>query len=90
MGAVPPLMLKTEANPGGLSIEVFDGIRKAVFEDRSQFYKDLTLSFFGFNRPGAKMSEGAREAFWLQGMMGASRVRSIASGSFPRLTTRRI
>jgi non-heme chloroperoxidase len=70
VGAVPPLMLKTVANPGGLPIEVFDGIRKAVFEDRSQFYKELTLPFFGFNRPGAKISEGAREAFRLQGMMG--------------------
>jgi non-heme chloroperoxidase len=70
VGAVPPIMLKTEANPGGLPLAVFDGIRKAVFEDRSQFYKELTLPFFGFNRPGAKISEGAREAFWLQGMMG--------------------
>ncbi|WP_448954423.1 alpha/beta fold hydrolase [Labrys neptuniae] len=70
VGAVPPLMLKTDANPGGLPLDVFDGIRKATFDDRSQFYKDLTLSFFGYNRPGAKVSEGARDSFWLQGMLG--------------------
>jgi non-heme chloroperoxidase len=69
-GAVPPLMLKTAANPGGLPIEVFDGIRKGTFDDRSQFYFDLTMPFFGFNRPGAVVSEGARRSFWLQGMMG--------------------
>ena len=63
-------MLKTDANPEGTPIEVFDGIRKGVFDDRSQFYKDLTLPFYGYNRPGAKISEGVRESFWLQGMMG--------------------
>ncbi len=70
VGAVPPLMLKTDANPGGLPIEVFDGIRKGTFDNRSQFYKDLTLTFYGYNRPGAQISEGARESFWLQGMLG--------------------
>ena len=70
LGAVPPLMLKTPANEGGLPIEVFDGIRKGTFDDRSQFYKDLTLPFYGYNREGAKVSEGLRDAFWLQGMMG--------------------
>lgn len=70
VGAVPPLMLKTDANPGGLPIEVFDGIRKGTFDDRSQFYKDLTLPFYGYNRPGARVSEGVRESFWLQGMLG--------------------
>ena len=70
VSAVPPLMLKTEANPGGLPIDVFDGIRKGVLEDRSQFFKDLTTPFFGFNRPGAKDSQGTRDSFWLQGMMG--------------------
>ena len=70
VGAVPPLMLKTDANPGGLPLEVFDGIRKGTFDDRSQFYKDLTLPFYGYNRPGSKVSEGARESFWLQGMLG--------------------
>ena len=70
IGAVPPLMLKTEKNPGGLPITVFDGIRTGVASDRSQFYKDLTLPFYGYNRPGAKISEGVREHWWLQGMLG--------------------
>jgi len=69
IGAIPPLMLKTDANPGGLPIEVFDGIRAGVVADRSQFFKDLTLPFYGYNRPGARISEGVREAFWRQGMM---------------------
>jgi non-heme chloroperoxidase len=68
IGAVPPLMLKTAANPGGLPIETFDGIRAAVLADRSQFFKDLTASFYGANRPGAKVSQGLRDSFWLQGM----------------------
>lgn len=68
ISAIPPLMLKTAANPGGLPIEVFDGIRNGVAADRSQFFKDLTLPFYGYNRPGAKISEGVRESFWLQGM----------------------
>jgi len=70
ISAVPPLMLKTEKNPGGLPIEVFDQIRAGVAGDRSQFYKDLTLPFYGYNRPGAKISEGIREHWWLQGMLG--------------------
>ena len=69
IGAVPPLMLKTAANPGGLPMEVFDGIRGGVVADRSQFFKDLTMPFYGYNRPGAKISEGVRNSFWLQGMM---------------------
>ena len=69
IGAVPPLMLKTPANPGGLPIDVFNGIRAGVLADRSQFFKDLTLPFYGYNRPGAKISEGVRESFWRQGMM---------------------
>jgi non-heme chloroperoxidase len=68
VGAVPPLMLKTEANPGGLPIEVFDEIRAGVTADRSQFYKDLTAPFYGANRPGAQVSQGIRDAFWLQSM----------------------
>jgi non-heme chloroperoxidase len=68
IGAIPPLMLKTSANPGGLPIEVFDQLRAGVQSDRSQFFKDLTLPFYGYNRPGAKVSEGVRESFWLQGM----------------------
>ena len=70
IGAVPPLMLKTAANPGGLPLDVFDGIRKGVADNRSQFYKDLVMPFYGYNRPGAKLSEGIRDSFWLQGMMG--------------------
>ncbi|MEL6114107.1 alpha/beta hydrolase [Photobacterium sp. SP02] len=70
VGAVPPLMLKTENNPKGLPIDVFDGIREGTLENRSQFYKDVTMPFYGYNRSGAKVSEGVREAFWLQGMMG--------------------
>jgi non-heme chloroperoxidase len=69
IGAVPPLMLKTEANPLGLGIEVFDGIRAGVVADRSQFFKDLSGPFYGANRAGSKVSEGLRESFWLQGMM---------------------
>ena len=69
IGAIPPLMLKTAANPGGLPIEVFDQIRAGVQSDRSQFFKDLTMPFYSYNRPGAKISEGVRESFWLQGMM---------------------
>jgi non-heme chloroperoxidase len=68
IGAVPPVMVKSAANPGGTPIEAFDQIRAGVVEDRSQFFKDLTLPFYGYNRPGAKVSEGVRESFWLQGM----------------------
>ncbi len=69
IGAIPPLMLKTPANPGGLPIEVFDQLRASVLADRSQFWKDLSLPFYSYNRPGAKISEGVRESFWLQSMM---------------------
>jgi non-heme chloroperoxidase len=72
IGAVPPLMLKTEANPGGLPLDVFDGIRKGVADNRSQFYKDLAVPFFGFNRPNAKVSQGTIDAFWAQGMAGGA------------------
>jgi len=69
IAAVPPLMLKTAANPGGLPIEAFDKIRQASLADRSQFYKDLARGpFFGANRPGAKVSQGMMDSFWLQGM----------------------
>ncbi len=70
MSAVPPIMLKSDKNPGGLPMDVFDGIRASTAGDRSQFWKDLSLPFFGYNRPGAKISEGVRESFWLQSMMG--------------------
>jgi non-heme chloroperoxidase len=71
IAAVPPLMLKTAANPGGLPIEAFDQIRAGVLADRSQFWKDLTMAFYGYNRPNAKISEGVRESFWLQGMLAS-------------------
>ena len=71
VGAVPPLMLKTPENPEGTPIEVFDGIRKGTANDRSQFFKDLTMPFYGFNRPNAKVNEGLRESFWLEGMVGS-------------------
>src|SRR6201987_4511467 len=70
ISAVPPLMLKTEKNPTGQPISVFDGLRAAYTANRPQFYKDITLPFYGYNRPGAKISEGIREHWWLQGMMG--------------------
>src|ERR1035437_7167393 len=69
IGAVTPLMLKTEANPGGLPMGVFDGIRAGVLADRSQFFKDLTVPFYGANREGSKVSQGLKDSFWLQGMM---------------------
>jgi len=69
IGAIPPLMLKTPGNPGGLPIEVFDQLRAGVQADRSQFFKDLSMPFYGYNRPGAKVSEGVRNSFWLQSMM---------------------
>ena len=69
VSSVPPLMLKTEANPGGLAIDVFDGIRAGSVADRSKFYQELASGpFFGFNRPGAKVSQGMIDWFWLQGM----------------------
>jgi len=69
ISAIPPLMLKTDANPGGLPIEVFDDLRKGVQADRSQFFKDLSAPFYGANRPGSQVSQGLRDSFWLQGMM---------------------
>jgi non-heme chloroperoxidase len=68
MGSVSPLMLKTDANPGGLPMDTFDGIRAGVLADRSQFFKDLSAPFYGANRPNSQVSQGLRDAFWLQGM----------------------
>jgi non-heme chloroperoxidase len=68
IGAVPPLMLKTAANPGGTPLAVFDGIRASVLADRSNFFMDLTIPFYGYNRPNAKISEQIRQSFWRQGM----------------------
>jgi len=70
ISAVPPLMLKTDKNPAGAPLAVFDGLRAALAANRPQFYRDITLPFYGYNRPGAKISEGIREHWWLQGMMG--------------------
>ncbi len=70
IGAVPPLMLKTESNPIGLPMDAFDAIRKGTYDNRSQFFYDLTIPFYGYNRPGATISEGIRQEFWRQGMMG--------------------
>jgi non-heme chloroperoxidase len=70
-GAVPPLMLKTEMNPEGLPMSVFDGLRSNLIENRSQFYQDLTLPFYGYNRTGAKISKGVQDNFWLAGMLGS-------------------
>jgi non-heme chloroperoxidase len=69
IASVPPLMVKTAANPGGTPISVFDQLRAGVVADRAQFFKDFSLPFYGYNRPGAKVSEGVRESFWEQGMM---------------------
>jgi non-heme chloroperoxidase len=69
VSAVPPLMLKTAANPAGLPMEVFDGLRASVQADRSQFFEDLSIPFYGINRPDAKVSQGVRDSFWMQGMM---------------------
>ncbi|CAN0444445.1 unnamed protein product [Ectocarpus sp. 12 AP-2014] len=70
VGAVPPLMLKTDSNPNGTPMEAFDGIRAGTASNRSQFFRDLTVPFYGFNREGAAVNEGLQEAFWLQGMQG--------------------
>jgi len=68
VSAIPPLMLKTAANPGGLPIEVFDGIRAGVIADRSQYYRELAAPFYGANRPGSKVSQGVKDAFWMWSM----------------------
>jgi non-heme chloroperoxidase len=82
ISAVPPLMVKTASNPGGLPIDVFDGIRAGVASNRPQFYKDLTMPFYGFNRPNAKVSEGIREHWWLQGMMGSIQAHYLGVKAF--------
>ena len=70
ISSVPPLMLKTDKNQAGAPIEVFDDLRAQYAKNRPQFYRDITLPFYGYNRPGAKISEGIRDHWWLQGMMG--------------------
>jgi non-heme chloroperoxidase len=69
IGAVPPLMLKTPANPAGLPMDAFNEIRANVLADRSQFFQDLSAAFYGANRPGSKVSQGLRDSFWMQGML---------------------
>jgi non-heme chloroperoxidase len=71
ISAVTPFMLKTDKNPLGLPMSAFDGIRAGIVANRSQFYQDLTLPFFGYNRPGAKTSKGTQDNFWLEGMLGS-------------------
>jgi non-heme chloroperoxidase len=73
ISSVPPLMLKTDANPGGLPMSVFDGLRESTAFNRAQFYQDLTLPFYGYNRPGAVISQGVRDNWWRQGMMGGAK-----------------
>jgi non-heme chloroperoxidase len=89
VGAVPPLMLQTAANPGGLPMAVFDAIRAGVTADRSQFFKDLTTPFFGANREGAQVSQGMRDAFWVQGMQGGLKneldcIKAFSGRTLPR------
>jgi non-heme chloroperoxidase len=71
IGGIPPVMLKSDKNPGGLPRSVFDGIRAAIVADRSQFYKDISLPFYGYNKPDAKVSQGVRDSFWRQGMQSS-------------------
>lgn len=71
IGAITPIMVKTDFNPNGVPMEVFDGIREQVKKDRSAFFKELTMAFYGYNRPGADISEGVRDSFWRQGMQGS-------------------
>jgi len=71
IGAVPPLMLKTDKNPAGLPLSVFDGLRSGIVENRSQFYKDISIPFYGYNEPNAKISEGIKEQFWRLGIQSS-------------------
>jgi len=73
IGAVPPVMLKSASNPGGLPIDAFDQIRSAVLTDRAQYFKDLSAPFYGANRPGSNVSQGLRDSFWLQGMLAGQK-----------------
>jgi len=90
IAAVPPIMLKTEANPEGLPIDVFNAIRAGLVKDRSQFYRDLAIQFYGANRPGAAISQGVLDQFWLWSMRPASRTRTNRSRPSPRPTSPRI
>jgi len=90
IGAVPPLMLKTPANPGGLPMVAFDDIRAGVVADRSQFFKDLSMPFYGYNRPGAKISEGVRNRSGFRGCWPAFLLPTTASRPFPKRTSPKI
>jgi len=72
ISSIPPKLLKSKENPAGLPLEVFDGLRNGTAYQRSQFYQDITIPFYGFNRPGAKVSQGIRDNWWRQGMMGSA------------------
>jgi non-heme chloroperoxidase len=72
ISSIPPKLLKSKENPAGLPLEVFDGLRNGTAYARSQFYQDITIPFYGFNRPGAKVSQGIRDNWWRQGMMGSA------------------
>jgi non-heme chloroperoxidase len=82
ISAIPPVMVKSASNPGGTPIEAFNQLRASVQSDRSQFWKDLSMPFYGYNRPGAKISEGVRESFWLQGMMAGFPASSFCIKAF--------
>lgn len=79
IGAIPPLMLQTEKNPGGLPMSAFDELRTSMLTDRSQFFKELSAPFYGANRAGSNVSQGLRDFFWLQGMMGGISPNTTAS-----------
>jgi len=85
LGAVPPLMLQGETNPKGTPLAAFDAIRKGVFDNRTQFYTDLALPFYGYNRRGAQVSEGVRESSWLQGMLGGIKGQYDCIKQFPEV-----
>jgi non-heme chloroperoxidase len=87
ISAITPLMLKTEKNPLGTPVEVFDGLRAALAANRPQFFIDITLPFYGYNRPGAKISEGIREHWWLQGMVGSVKAHYDCIGVFSETDT---
>ncbi|MGO9590484.1 MAG: alpha/beta fold hydrolase [Candidatus Acidiferrales bacterium] len=87
ISAITPLMLKTDRNPTGAPREVFDGLRAALAANRPQFYKDITIPFYGYNRPGAKISEGIREHWWLQGMVGSVKAHYDCIGVFSETDT---
>jgi non-heme chloroperoxidase len=88
IGAVPPLMLKTEVNPTGLPMSVFDGIRAGTASNRSKFFKELALPFYGYNRPHAKVEQGVIDEFWREGGWDRCSVNTNASSSSQRSTTR--